>query len=736
MLLTGVKKSLRWKLIIASIAVLVFVIGLLAVNSVRLLNQASEGYGLAHQDEIRPLLNASLAPLLFQRDFAAIQDFLNDLNFDPDHGFVFVTVLDDQGQIAGERGSYEESPAVAEEVYTSAVSLELAGEFIGEVRFGYSLAYLKKAKEALLFQGAFIATLGIVLALFLLGAIGLVLTRHIAGLVDGAKVMSEGEYNVAIDIASEDEIGQLADSFNEMAVAVKERALELSASEERFKNFAESSSDWFWEMDSKLRFTYGSERFFNLTGYSHDDVYGRERRDLINQELEDIDSEKWRRHSEQLDNHQSFKNLEYKIMTKNGKVLDISISGNAVFNSNGDFIGYQGTGTDITKRKQAEEELARHRDHLHELVMERTKELEFQKLAIDEHAIVSITDVKGNITYANDKFCSISGYTHEELEGKNHRIIKSDEHSAEFYADMWKTIANGNIWQGEIKNIAKNGDHYWVMSTIVPFKDDKGKPFQYISIRTDITERKNAEIEIVAANRAKSDLMANMSHELRTPLNAIIGFADTMKSEVFGPINNNKYLEYLDDIRNSGEHLLMLINDILDVSSIEAGALILNEKNVDLSDAIDRSVRLIGPRAQAGRVLVTSSTDIEIPMLYADERRIKQVLLNLLSNAVKFTPEGGEVSVNAQLKDDGSIAVSIADTGMGMDEKEITVAMSKFGQVDSGLDRKHEGTGLGLPMTKGLIELHGGNLEIKSRKGDGTSVTATFPKQRVIENVR
>ncbi|MBT6241087.1 MAG: PAS domain S-box protein [Rhodospirillaceae bacterium] len=240
--------------------------------------------------------------------------------------------------------------------------------------------------------------------------------------------------------------------------------------------------------------------------------------------------------------------------------------------------------------------------------------------------------------------------------------------------------------------------------------------------------KEHAEI----ASRTKSNLLANMSHELRTPLNAIIGFSESMKEETFGSVGSDKNREYLNDIQNSGQHLLELINDILDVSAIEAAALELDEENVNFADVVDASIRIIGPRAETGQVKITSSIDPKIPLIYVDERRVKQVLLNLLSNAVKFTPEGGEVSVNVSLNDGGSLVAAVADNGIGMDEEEMTMALSSFGQVDSGLDRKHEGTGLGLPLTNGLMELHGGTMEIKSEKGHGTTIMVTFPKERVI----
>ena len=395
----------------------------------------------------------------------------------------------------------------------------------------------------------------------------------------------------------------------------------------------------------------------------------------------------------------------------------------------GDEIGEMIKAVQVFKKNAIERERIERRQR------ETRRELDFQKYALDEHAIVSISNVQGNIIYVNDKFCDVSGFSKEELIGKNHRIVKSDGHRPKFFKDLWGAISNGEVWHGELKNKAKDGHYYWVMTTIVPTLNANGKPFQYVSIRTDVTARKEAELKAITASRTKSDLMANMSHELRTPLNAIIGFSGFMKDEMFGSVGSDKNREYIEDINSSGQHLLELINDILDVSAIEADGLELQESDVDVERIVNSTVRLIKPRAKTGEITITSSIDENVPHIYADERRIKQVLLNLLSNAVKFTPQGGEVSVDANINDDGSFSFLISDSGIGMDEEEAAVALSAFGQVDSGLDRKHEGTGLGLPLTKGLMELHGGTLKIKSKKGHGTTVSATFPEGRVIKNI-
>ena len=232
------------------------------------------------------------------------------------------------------------------------------------------------------------------------------------------------------------------------------------------------------------------------------------------------------------------------------------------------------------------------------------------------------------------------------------------------------------------------------------------------------------------ANRTKSDFLANVSHELRTPLNAILGFSDLMRQCAFGdpgPI----YRDYAGNIHDSGRHLLDLINDILDVSVIEAGRLTLQEETVPVADVTEAAVRLVRVRAAEGRVRIADGTRDSRLSLRADRRRLKQVLVNLLSNAVKFTPEGGEVAVAVAVAGDGAPTLTVQDTGIGMTAADVARALERFGQVDSGMARTHEGTGLGLPLTKALVEAHGGTLAIDSTPGVGTTVTVRFPAERV-----
>ncbi|MGO8914543.1 MAG: sensor histidine kinase [Stellaceae bacterium] len=245
------------------------------------------------------------------------------------------------------------------------------------------------------------------------------------------------------------------------------------------------------------------------------------------------------------------------------------------------------------------------------------------------------------------------------------------------------------------------------------------------------TQLIRAKEEAETANRAKSSFLANMSHELRTPLNAIIGFSEVLHSQLFGPEAGQRYREYATYINASGQHLLRLVNEVLDLSKLAAGQLELAESLVDVKSLLHDCVDLVLAQARQKSVTIATNLPADLPQVMAGELRLKQVLVNLLSNAVKFSPDGGAITVAARLLDTGDLAVTVADRGIGMKPQDIPVALEPFRQVDHALSRSYEGTGLGLPLAKMLVEKHGGTLTLESALGIGTTVTVTLPRSRL-----
>jgi len=250
-------------------------------------------------------------------------------------------------------------------------------------------------------------------------------------------------------------------------------------------------------------------------------------------------------------------------------------------------------------------------------------------------------------------------------------------------------------------------------------------------------ERESALIrareEAKSATRAKSEFLANMSHELRTPINAINGFSEIIAGELLGPVGTDKYQEYAQDIHDSGKLLLSLINDILDLSKVSAGKMSMHEEAVIVPEIMERCIRLVKERAGKGGVRLSTEVADGLPMLFGDERFLLQILLNFLTNAIKFTPPGGQVTVHAGITVSGELQLAVADTGAGIPTEDIPKVLEPFGQMDNTINGKREGTGLGLPLSKKLVELHGGRLQLTSEPGAGTTVTAYFPSSRLIK---
>ena len=371
-------------------------------------------------------------------------------------------------------------------------------------------------------------------------------------------------------------------------------------------------------------------------------------------------------------------------------------------------------------------------------------EAEMRKLsrAVEQSpASVIITDLNGDIVYVNPKFCETTGYAAEEALGKKPSLVKSGERTEEDYQELWDTISAGNEWHGEFHNKRKDGSLFWEYASISPIKNENGQNTHYLGIKEDITEQKKNLAELVKAketaefaNHAKTQFLANMSHELRTPLNAIIGFSEILKEQMFGPLGNDQYHDYSLNIFDSGQHLLNVINDILDVSRIEIGTIEIIDAPVDMKALCRSCIEIAQELAEYDKVTLQVNISDGLDQVTGDEIRIKQIIINLLNNAIKFTPAGGRVELNAFINDRNEYTIQVIDTGIGISKDQHSKILEPFEQVGDIFSRDHEGSGMGLFLVKSFIQLHGGTFDIESELGKGSTFTFSLPSSRIIKN--
>jgi PAS domain S-box-containing protein len=613
---------------------------------------------------------------------------------------------------------------------------------------------------------------------------------------------------------------------------------------ERLRDFASTASDWYWETDRAHRLTYTTR----LVGRANANI-GKTRREIATDAA--TDPQKWEAHHLALDRHAPLRDFVYRMNAEDGTARYLSISGRPFYDRRGRFLGYRGTGSDVTERHQVQEELR---------ISHERYDIAVRQAGIWDWDLVS------NRVYYSPRYRELLGYEEKEFDAltsdsikwlvdpedwdrclellrehlrnpttpysAEHRLLTRDRGYRWFHlrgqavanptgtlvrmagiltdiddrkraearlADAIENIPDGLLlWDASDRLVMRNEaitrmdpemteflepgvtfaefisrrvklgrivqalgrEEAYIRERVERHQNPTGEPFVQklangrwvrlreqrtreggiVSIRTDITALKQREGELISAkseaesaNRAKSEFLASMSHELRTPLNAIIGFADLLRSCLYGALND-KQTEYMNNVHNSAHHLLDLINDILDVSKVEAGRYELFEEIVDPVEIVDACMTLLAVRAKDKGVSLVCAVDNGVARLRADHRALKQIVLNLLTNAVKFNLPGGRVSISSRLEANGVYAIVVADTGIGISAADQERIFLPFQQADPTVSRKFEGTGLGLWISKALVELHEGSLSIDSQVGVGTTVTARLPASRVIQD--
>jgi PAS domain S-box-containing protein len=363
--------------------------------------------------------------------------------------------------------------------------------------------------------------------------------------------------------------------------------------------------------------------------------------------------------------------------------------------------------------------------------------------ATDAHSIIATTDFNGIVTYVNDNFVRISGYSREELLGRTHAVVKPGFHPPEFFEKLWAHITTGRRWRGQMQNRAKDGSPYWVDTTIIPNLDTNGKITGYTSVRTDITalvkekhQRKKATLEsqkAKSASAAKSEFLSMMSHELRTPMNAILGSAKLLETSGL----DDEQSEHIKTMIEGGEVLMAVLNDVLDFSKIEAGKLDIEATEVDVAHLVRRLERLWRPKAEDTGVTLVCRIAKDVPAyIKIDTTRLRQILFNLFSNAIKFTAKGTvtlSVSLKSQNEGIAELCFDVSDTGIGMSPEVQDRLFSAFEQADSSTTRRFGGTGLGLAISRKLARLMGGDITVQSQERVGTTFSLGLPARIVVQ---
>jgi two-component system cell cycle sensor histidine kinase PleC len=499
--------------------------------------------------------------------------------------------------------------------------------------------------------------------------------------------------------------------------------------QDRYRDIVRLSSEMFWETNADFEISAVSDCVIEgiglhssqLTGQTLFNVFTILENEPKNQKL-----------IQAICRCAPFKGLHVHYHHSNGSLSHFRLSGLPYFHEqSGAFAGYRGTALDITTEIMALDNAKRLDQRLH-------SSLEAIPVA------VSIFSQEGVLIHINRSFKDLFPETaqlftdNEEITYQNifphmlesAEIIMSEDEQFPFFEELMD-ICSTQAACVSLPFEMEMSDHRWIKGQhIITESGDR------IFIAQEFTDIKNRELMLSAArdmaeagHKTKSHFLANMSHELRTPLNAIMGFAELMASEALGPINHPEYKGYAEDILSSAEHLLNLINDVLDMSKIEAGHMALSLGHFDVYDTCHNVVRMLNHQAQQKNITLIVLTNTLPTVISGDRNKVQQMLVNLVGNAIKFTPDGGSVTINFTENHSQELVVSVQDTGVGIKSENIPKVLLPFEQIDNSETGKHKGTGLGLPLTKSLIEMHDGRLKIDSVFGHGTTISLVFPKK-------
>lgn len=685
---------------------------ILVLSTLGIMQRSTEQELLSRAETTGRLLAAASRDALLAWDFGTLDSIGREVT---ESGRLrYVRFLEKDGRVLGQLGDFT-GPFVAdaglEDVRDGVLDREadilVAGLPYGRVQFGLAVDAVETAMSRLRGWAFGISALEMgLVALFSL-ILGHYLTRQLASLRDASLRLAQGELGHRVTVSGSDELAETAASFNAMAARLQSLYDDLSEREARFREFSEVNSDWFWETDQDERYIFLSESFEAITGRSPLTLLGKRRWDLGSTKME-VDAEMWQGHLEDLSAHRLFRDFKYWIEADDGHPCWIKESGVPRFDAAGTFLGYRGTGADITAAMESA-----HRMHMLTRAVEQSP------------VSVVITDLDRNIQYVNPKFLEATGYAQDDVLGNKPSLLKSGLTPEDHYQDLNATLERGEQWRGEFVNRRKDGSLYWEQASIQPIRNLEGRVTNYLGIKVDITQRKLAEerhqallAELKRSNQDLEQFAYVASHDLKQPLRQISSFA-TLLERRLGETADGDVRDYLNYLTDGAKRMQALVNDLLDYSRVSHRPL--HNDDVDMNQIVAAALSLLQAPIAESAARIECGT---LPPVRGDRSQLEHLLQNLVGNALKYRAADRPPVIMIACDDQG--VFSVADNGIGIPADQAERVFMIFQRLHAA--QAYEGTGIGLAVCRKIVERHGGRIWLESAgAGQGSTFFFTLP---------
>jgi PAS domain S-box-containing protein len=704
----------RTKTVLGVAVIEAVLLTILVLSTLGIMQRTAEQELLHRAETTGKLLAAASRDALLAWDFATLDSIAQEATSSA--RLRYVRFMEKDGRVLAQYGDAPAGPvgfsaddglkSVDDGVLDQQAEILVAGVPYGRVQFGLDIDSVTAATAYMRGWALAISAVEMVLVALFSLLLGLYLTRQLASLRDASQRLAQGDMTHRIAVKGSDELADTARAFNTMADRLQSFYGDLAEREARFRQYSEVNSDWYWETDRDERYVFISDSFEAITGRSPATFLGKRRWDLGSTEME-VDAELWQGHLEDLSAHRQFRDFKYWIEADNGRPCWLKESGVPRFDDEGHFIGYRGTGSDITRAMESA-----HRMHMLTRAVEQSP------------VSVVITDLDRRIQYVNPKFLDATGYGAQEVIGQMPSILKSGQTDETVYQDLWATLERGEQWRGEFVNRRKDGSLYWEQASIQPIRNLEGRITNYLGIKLDITDRKRAEDklghlldELKRSNQDLEQFAYVASHDLKQPLRQISSFA-TLLERRLGDQASDEVRDYLGFLNDGAKRMQALVGDLLDYSRVSHRPL--HNDSVAMDEVLSAALVLLNAAMADGAAVIERQP---LPDVQGDRSQLERLLQNLVGNALKYRDPARAPIIRIGC-DDGVFFV--ADNGIGIAADQADRVFMIFQRLHSA--QAYEGTGIGLAICRKIVERHGGRIWLSSAgEGQGTTFFFTLP---------